>query len=72
MESLTFTKTSYEKPKDGQYVWLIKDGKGHPVPASFHKHLRRDYYSLLNGCEVSGDRHAWAPMTPPENQNMSG
>ena len=69
-EALMFTNTSYQKPQDGQDVWLLIYSQKTPVPARFHKEVK-PYYSLLGGGETLGDRHAWAPMEYPTNANTT-
>lgn len=78
-ESVTFITHFYERPEDGQLVWLLLSEDHVPTPAVYNaehgdgkpRYLRGEYYSLLRGREhypMQGD--SWAPLTPPENANL--
>lgn len=79
IEPVTFTTHSYEKPKDGQMVWLLLAGLRTATPAKYNeqrgdgkpKYLKGEWYDLLGASEhrpIQGD--SWSPLTPPQNANL--
>ncbi len=70
MQSVSFTRTLFEQPYNGQYVWLLREGETDPVPARYSSEgHRRAEFSLLGGDFSYGRGSAWAPMEIPENAN---
>lgn len=78
-ETATFITHFYEKPENGQLVWLLLAEETVPMPAMYNaqrgdgkpRHLRGERYNLLGGRE-HWPRHgdSWTPLTPPENANQ--